>query len=174
MRHEDGFSLLEVIISVGILAIISGFILQMFIVSARVNTRARNMDIGMTEAMNAIEAGKRLAGTGGYDDPFFSDCLIEGDNAIKYYDDSWTQVTDPGNAEFALNTSIVQEPSQPVDQIDSFTLDSVFTTVPSSEFMYDIIVAVNQISASNAGERFINLNARKFCAVYSLRGQAND
>ncbi|MDR1000134.1 MAG: prepilin-type N-terminal cleavage/methylation domain-containing protein [Clostridiales bacterium] len=169
MKHEGGFSLLEVIISVGILAIISGFILQMFIVSARVNDKARNIDIGMTEAINAVEAGKRLAGTGGYDDPFFHNCLIEGNNAIKYYDNSWAQVTDAAHAAFILRASIVQEPSQPAPRIDRFTLNKGFVTVPPREFMYDISVAVSQVFTPDHDERLLHFNAKKF-----FTGEAND
>lgn len=44
LKNEDGFSLLEIIISIGIMSVLSIFILQMFMTVTGVNLRARNMD----------------------------------------------------------------------------------------------------------------------------------
>ena len=53
--NEDGFSLLEVVISLGIMSILSVFILHMFVAGSRVNVRAADMDRAALHAVNALE-----------------------------------------------------------------------------------------------------------------------
>jgi len=55
IRNEDGFSLLEIIISVGIMSVLSVFILQMFMSGRNVNLRAHNMDMASHIAAGALE-----------------------------------------------------------------------------------------------------------------------
>ena len=50
-----GFSLFEVIVSIIVLSIISGFILQMFIVSSELNQKAKDLDFLSLKAISAIE-----------------------------------------------------------------------------------------------------------------------
>lgn len=54
-RNQDGFSLLEVILSIGALAVLSIFILQMFIVSANANKRAQEMDVASAMAISELD-----------------------------------------------------------------------------------------------------------------------
>ena len=58
LKNENGFSLLEVILSIGTLSILSVFILQMFLVSSRANLKAKNMDYSSNFAINIIETYK--------------------------------------------------------------------------------------------------------------------
>jgi len=64
IKDESGFSLLEVVLSIGMLAFLSVFILQMFMVSATANHRARDIDIASYTAIGVIEEIKacNLAG----------------------------------------------------------------------------------------------------------------
>lgn len=55
IKGEEGFSLLEVIISIAALAILSIFILQMFLVSSKVNLKAKNMDYASNLCISVIE-----------------------------------------------------------------------------------------------------------------------
>jgi prepilin-type N-terminal cleavage/methylation domain-containing protein len=55
LKKKNGFTLLEVIVSVAALSLLSVFILQMFMASARLNERAKNTDIAMTKAITEIE-----------------------------------------------------------------------------------------------------------------------
>ncbi|MCL2565992.1 MAG: type II secretion system GspH family protein [Defluviitaleaceae bacterium] len=54
-KNEDGFSLLEVIISIGIMSILGIFILQIFTAGVAVNLRAGNVDIAAHTASSALE-----------------------------------------------------------------------------------------------------------------------
>lgn len=58
VKNDKGFTLLEVIISIATLAIISGFVLQMFIVSANANDIAKNKDNGREISKMMIEGFK--------------------------------------------------------------------------------------------------------------------
>lgn len=57
-NKRNGFTLLEVIISVAALSLISVFILQMFLASSGLNERAKNTDIAITKAISEIERVK--------------------------------------------------------------------------------------------------------------------
>jgi prepilin-type N-terminal cleavage/methylation domain-containing protein len=98
MASEDGFTLLEIILSIGILALISGFILEMFIVSANVNKKAKDMDMALNYSMNSIEVFKKLEKFEDFiRDPFYASCSVEqlpgGELLItKYFDESWKDV----------------------------------------------------------------------------------
>ena len=54
-KSEDGFSLLEVIISIGIMSVLSIFILQIFTAGARANLRAHNVAMASNIASSALE-----------------------------------------------------------------------------------------------------------------------
>ena len=75
-----GISLLEVIISIAALSIISGFILQMFIVSAELNQRAKDLDFLSLKAISTIEEIKSV-GSGG--EIFFYEYYDREYNLVK-------------------------------------------------------------------------------------------
>ena len=60
LKNQDGFTLMEVVISIAALSILSVFILQMFITSANANARAQNIDIASAKAMSVMERFKSL------------------------------------------------------------------------------------------------------------------
>jgi len=60
LRNQDGFTLMEVVISIAALSVLSVFILQMFITSANANARAQNIDIATNHATNIMERFKTM------------------------------------------------------------------------------------------------------------------
>jgi|GEM_PF-1210818 len=60
IKNQDGFTLMEVVISIAALSVLSVFILQMFITSANANARAQNIDIASANAMSIMERFKTL------------------------------------------------------------------------------------------------------------------
>lgn len=83
-KSNKGFSLLEVVISVAALSFISLFVLEMFIVSANLNNRAKDTDIALAEAITAIESFKALT------DPEKIFATADGTfMSIQYYDKAW-------------------------------------------------------------------------------------
>lgn len=53
--NNQGLTLVELLVSIAILAIVAGFILQPFITSARVNNKSRNLHRATTVAQNVME-----------------------------------------------------------------------------------------------------------------------
>ena len=57
-QDSRGFTLVEVVIAIFALALISGFILQMFIVSSKINQKAQDIDGATMQAISIIETFK--------------------------------------------------------------------------------------------------------------------
>jgi type II secretory pathway pseudopilin PulG len=91
---EEGFTLLEIIISIGIIAVINVFILRMFLVSSMVNQNAREIDLAFSAAQNAIETFKRQTTLNGYrNEQFLKGCFVKqrekGAAYYQAYDANW-------------------------------------------------------------------------------------
>lgn len=122
--NEEGFTLLETVISIAALALVSGFIIQMFLVSSNVNARAKEMDSANAAAIMAVELYKKNGGENSYArEGFFSGCALrENENGFvmyKWYDADFTQVPiergyakdpglPPGGAPFLLKIEVVK------------------------------------------------------------------
>lgn len=97
--NNKGFTLLEAILSIATLAMLSGFILQMFIVASSANVKAQNLDKASVEAMNIIENIKSFDY---YINPnetdFFKEFALnknEGEYIFyKAYDENWNPIQD--------------------------------------------------------------------------------
>jgi prepilin-type N-terminal cleavage/methylation domain-containing protein len=96
-RSEDGFTLLEILLSIGILALTSGFILQMFLVSARVNQKAFDSDMSLNAAMNLIESFKALdrfedCMESPFSDEYKATLAVSSARVIKCYNNDWEEL----------------------------------------------------------------------------------
>ncbi|MDR3122080.1 MAG: type II secretion system GspH family protein [Clostridiales bacterium] len=101
-RSEDsGFTVIELLIAFTILAIVAGSLFQIFYVSARNNTRAREYDVANNLAITAAELFKADPEKLG-DDPMFAvepgavsgGTWRSGDGARfrKFYDENWREL----------------------------------------------------------------------------------
>ena len=117
-KNQDGFTLLEVVISVAVLSILSVFILQLFIASANANKRAQNIDIASSKAQAVIEEFKTLDETEAY-------------AQTQWYDGRWQETE--GEGVFRMETT--------VGMIEAEGLDAAGT-------MFNITVRVVDTSAS--------------------------
>ena len=112
LPDEQGFSVLEAIISIAVLAMISGFVLQMYIVSSRVNQRAQDMDSANAVAVSAVESLKAQPSLDNFAEwPVLSGSIMQtgGEglfSAVKYFDDEWKQVSADDSAAFVLRLSV--------------------------------------------------------------------
>ncbi|MCL2351342.1 MAG: prepilin-type N-terminal cleavage/methylation domain-containing protein [Firmicutes bacterium] len=97
LKNESGFSLLEIVLSIAIVALVSGFVLEMFAVSAGENRLAKNTDAAAAVAGNAVEALKAQSSAAG----FISAQLASGglawenggETAIyRCYDKNWAEL----------------------------------------------------------------------------------
>jgi prepilin-type N-terminal cleavage/methylation domain-containing protein len=57
-KQAKGFTLLEVVISIAALALLSIFLLQMFMASSNLNQRAQDSDMALAKTISAIEEVK--------------------------------------------------------------------------------------------------------------------
>ncbi len=99
MSNENGFTLMEAVISIAVLAIISGFILQMFIVSNNVNNKAGDIDSGNSMIFTAVELFKKNQSMEEFlKEDFFSGSTVINNNynttIYKCYDKSYNQIPD--------------------------------------------------------------------------------
>ncbi|MDR1642964.1 MAG: type II secretion system GspH family protein [Clostridiales bacterium] len=136
---ESGFTLLEMIISIGILSMTSGFILQMFLVSATVNKRALDADMGLNTAIGAIEAIKGLSKFDDIKALTDYEVSVEG-NKVKVYevfDSDWTPIKEgasdkegvsgldirdyPPEAMFVLEVDVKNTPNVGIDSFITFS-----------------------------------------------------
>ena len=97
MRDTRGFTLVEIIISIGVLAVVSAFVMQLFIGSSNVQVKARDLDQASMQAQAALEYYKAFGGCDPGEDSggflrggFYSE---EGDvfSLQLYYDINWNR-----------------------------------------------------------------------------------
>ncbi|MDR2939683.1 MAG: type II secretion system GspH family protein [Clostridiales bacterium] len=99
---KKGFSLVEVVMSIATLAIISGFVLEMFFVGTTLNAKARDLDFATNIAVNSIELFKSCDSLEEYIGYYKSFEVGNSSAKIKkYYDENWEGATANG-ASFAL------------------------------------------------------------------------
>ena len=61
LKNDDGFSLLEAILSVAVISVVSVFILQMFITSANANKKTQAADSANVAAISLMEEFRAMA-----------------------------------------------------------------------------------------------------------------
>lgn len=156
IRNNDGFTLLEIIISTAVLCFISVFILEMFVAAASLNTRAKNTDIATMKAITEIESIKKC--------PLLADYLSDKrDRAVTgsggiievdyYFDKDWRIVDSGENARFCIETRITPEetPQLPADS-NGVRLGKLYTVCSD---VYDL-------SYGNNGLRLSSIETEKY------------
>ena len=174
-KNLNGFTLMEIIVSVAVLAFTSGFILQMFIVANTLNKRAEDIDKGASVAMNYIELYKVSENQKNYiSEYFYSDYESNeefGEDSIKlykYFNDDWEEVeykrdinddSIPENVKFVLEVNIKKEQSSQgnvvaVNKTDfERKLGGSYHSIKSS--VYDLGRGKVMIAQFNTGKYFI-------------------
>lgn len=102
LKNDDGFTLLEVVISIAVLSIISGFILQMFIVSANANNTAKDMDLARELSKAIIE---NVKASDSYDEAMELYNLKDGGSYILF-NSMWEEVYSISIAEYELGEAM--------------------------------------------------------------------
>jgi len=92
-KLNGGFTLLEVILSIAVVSLISVFILEMFVVSNRVNKKAFEIDNANIICMEAVES-------------FKNGRLSDGKSYDKYFDSQWKSVNLITHAEYTLKVTV--------------------------------------------------------------------
>lgn len=122
INNEDGFTLIEVVLSILILAIVSAIVIQLYITANEVSDHAKQTDWAVTQTSSAVEILEA------YKDPyqamahsfFESADLEEGDGfkitSMIYYDEDLA-TTDVSNAVYTLTVQML--PKEPANIIGS-------------------------------------------------------
>ncbi|MDR3239371.1 MAG: prepilin-type N-terminal cleavage/methylation domain-containing protein [Clostridiales bacterium] len=181
--NQKGFSLLEVIISIATIAVISGFILQMFIVSARLNQRARDLDMGASLAVNAVETVKKASRLQDIEaDSFFEGALTrmprkEALEIVGCYDARWQRLplseTEyqsnqyPAAACFLLSLAVENEKAIGPDGYYEFSAAGDFVQMRGSGRRYDVRSVVYRLEtgAHSADDAEASLEMLEFVSL---------
>jgi len=171
-RSEQGFSVMEALISVAVLALISGFVLQMYIVSYRVNQRAQDKDTANSIVVTAVESIKTQKS---FDDlskaAFFKDCTFDGENgAYQYYDEKWRPMAVPQNADAPVGAKFMLRvgiPSVSTSLGDRYSAAAAKNNGAAAQtdigMMAELVVSVVQLDGETVRE-LAKVEARKYYA----------
>jgi len=158
MKNECGFSLLEVVISTAVVALLSQFIIQMFIASIYLNQKAYNLDMGVNAASQAMEIfkGEGLPDSGAV-------------RRTQYYDSKWREIaagqTEPDgfdNVKFILNLYAAEDRSNNSEVFTSFDLAGNYLTGSAKSGLYRIEAAVYEVKTDGEEEEICSLNTCKY------------
>ena len=153
MKREAGFSLLEVIISTAVLAILSGFILEMFMSSIYLNKKAYNLDMGANNAAYALETLK-------------AEKIPESGIAItKRFDSNWKEMTETGasdNIRFIMIANAVEDSVYEYEVYTSFDFIGNYSINSAKSKMYWLNAAVYEVKPDNGRAEIVNLQTRKY------------
>ena len=181
IKDESGFSLLEVVLSIGMLAFLSVFILQMFMVSAAANHRAKDIDVASYTASRAIEELKACDFAGdffntdfvvntqaafGLSDFFIIDGKLghnsfdfsKGLELYKYYDSNWESVE---------LTEIATNPSNPGNSAIRFILRldlSPRGEEIGSGNLFDVNISVSGGNTDSGMRQLVNYETKVYFA----------
>ncbi len=103
-QSHRSFALVEIIIAIGVLAVVSMFILQMFVRAANFENKARDKDMACFEAQNAVELYKtnRAPMASGLSEGRTARRLSAGHWEL-YYDSDWRPVAEKQDKGFVLS-----------------------------------------------------------------------
>jgi prepilin-type N-terminal cleavage/methylation domain-containing protein len=166
VKGESGFSLLEVVISTAVLALLSGFILQMFIESIYLNQKAYNLDMSANAAAGALEALKA------------GETPDSGALAPKYFDSQWRQIAViqaepdelsqnvnlllPDNVKFILTAEASEDRAYESETYTSFDLNGNYIIGSARAGIYKLGAVVYEVKAGGGREEIVRLSTFKY------------
>lgn len=142
LNRKHGFMLYEMIISVFIISVCSGFLLQLFLYSKTLNAKANDIDNSTIILLNSLELSKNYPTLNKYfKDEFFDGATIntiianEKFNILKYYDEDWNtvyndldDVPSDDDIKYVLELDINDMESNSKKAILTFKQDAVYAT----------------------------------------------
>jgi len=157
LRDESGFSLLEITISIAVLVLLSGFIIQMFVTSIHLNRRAYNLDMGVNAAIRAIETLK-------------GEPMIEGVTIAHYYDSNWNLVSIEAElseahtekVKFVLIVDAEEDESYEYEVFTDFDLSGNYVVCSGGAKLYKLAAAVYEVKPNEEHEVIVSFNTCKY------------
>lgn len=160
---KKGFSLLEIIISIAFLASLSGFILQMFLVSNDLNQKAKDLDKASTIAMNYIELFKSYDSAEEFIIDNFKTSAIDTDNGykiVKHFDKDWDEIHDDSSY-FTLNLYLTEEDSSNESYI-AYEVNSKSITKKIEGSVYNIKTDVIKNDEIDSKKQLVEFNTSRY------------
>lgn len=108
--NHRGFALMEIIISIGVLAVVSMFILEMFVRAANIGNRARDKDMAALEAQTVLSLCR--------EDDTAQSLSARWDRPVRArpdgtweacYDEDWNPVEAPADKGFVLSLAVTPD-----------------------------------------------------------------
>ena len=176
LNNNEGFTLLEVILSIAIVAILSGFILQMFIVAADANTKAQNIDIASAKAANVIEQIKACESFEAMKASEVMQSFTKNENAFyRVYDRDWNE-TKNFDAEELYGTKVAEQESSAEDhrylmKLEIYSGQDTNPAEASDEIQYGKLVDINirilDLAGDEAEKTIVNYSSSKYFTANS-------
>lgn len=108
MKMRKGFTLVEVIIAVAAMAVLGGFIMQLFVLSRQVGESATNTDEALERAVAIISDFKQAESPGAFWTTVSDEGYSDGENtAVFYYDRDWNP-SNSDDAAMIVNISLAR------------------------------------------------------------------
>jgi len=126
-KNQDGFTLLEAVISIAVLSVLSVFTLQMFITSGNANAKAQNIDVAAGKAQAVIEQFKALDDIDEVEELFAAQGIVLDGAAYSFaqgYDGNWMPTADE-DAGFVLGAVISLKEEMAAGRIYTMTVGLV-------------------------------------------------
>lgn len=152
IKSRQGFTLVEVIISIAVLSLICAIVLRLFVLSNDVSKQARISDLATVYAMNAVELCKSTQSPA----DVFGDVFFEGSEfeisdklqASQYFTADWVRI--PEISADALTTNAIYQLTVTLSPNGELNKNSVgIGLAAEDEFvsnqLYDISVRVQKI-----------------------------
>lgn len=125
MKNQKGFTLVEMIIAIGILMIASGFILQIFMTAKTMNIRAHAVDQSVSLATSFVETVKAEPVTSveaiglHMADTMQTQASENTLEVSQYYDQNWNLMSPAAKAQpsYILTGTLKEEPADKLLQI---------------------------------------------------------
>ncbi len=115
--NQRGFALVEIIIAIGVLAVVSMFILQMFVRSANLANKAHDKDMACFEAQGVVEQLKAtLEPVSQKSGQVYALTRVADDVWERYYDSSWAATAQKPDKGFVLRVEIKNAPRPGTEQ----------------------------------------------------------
>lgn len=90
VRNQDGYALVEIIMAIGILALVSLYVIEMFVLAATTQSKARDLDMACLLSQTALEEAR--AG--------------RVETGERYFSDKWIEVADRRDDGFTLSAAL--------------------------------------------------------------------
>jgi prepilin-type N-terminal cleavage/methylation domain-containing protein len=116
IKNNKGFTLVEVIIAIGVIAIASVIILQLFITAKNLNQKSSDLDKSILASTSIVELIKSGEAPGDIKaNPSIEHALIDESNDIininMYYDDNWNLIESKDTNLFYTLTAVISPAS---------------------------------------------------------------